>query len=495
VQLRLLLVLRSLHHKAQLKQTGSNSPPLLAISKMKCAAARSTRPARSAQTRSVSAVLKHFSLPMRGRKAGTHDSNSSSTTEDTKQPDIAEEEDRKDRKARSKLKMKVKVVRAIDAVRHMMPILREPLKQAFGHTQLVALTPSVVTLEWPTALSSFADGIIVWVAFDFELPSMECVYPVSIADRTALSLGSALVLLSAAPLVYSVVSRPRVCAHLGLQAETLDDFFERCATWYVTTFLLVYAPVSSFGVRYFSCRWFGDGYYNRYDPGLKCRDASGVMTEAFQRGMPAALLTIIVVSVGLPGLHFGMLARYWHQKRLDTRKCRRAWGLLYDPYTNDAWYWGSVEVAKTFFSSSLLGLMDGEPVYQCSLGLLTCLLVLVLQSSVRPFRKALDGRISLTTHVGLFSMYLVGLQLQAGYIAPIVLMLGLILLPLWMFAGATLLYLPMEKLALLLTKKAPGLAQRLANLPHDLHRRIKWSLLAAEDFVIGSVSRRASIEM
>jgi len=63
----------------------------------------------------------------------------------------------------------------------------------------------IVSVEWPSAITSIADSLVVWIAFDLELPAIVCDYPQSLADKTGFSLALALALLAAPLLTYALV--------------------------------------------------------------------------------------------------------------------------------------------------------------------------------------------------------------------------------------------------------------------------------------------------
>ena len=376
--------------------------------------------------------------------------------------------------------------RGFARARETLPALSEPLRQSFAHMQIFAIMPSIVSVQWPSSITSIADGLVSWIAFDFELPSIVCEYPQTLSDRIAFSLLLSLALLAASPLTYCTIRLLYGKCTTPLHKAILHAFWERCSLAYLIICLIVYAPTSSIAFRYFTCGWFGDGWYNRYDLTLQCYNEDGIMTEAYRSGLPLAVLTIALIAFGIPAINLSILWRLKQSGQLEADSTKRAFGMLYSKYTSDAWWWESVELTKRLCFTSALAFFDGQRAYQSAIGLAAAFLILVLHSNIHPYKERSDSLISMTTHIGVFSLALLALEVEAGYTPPVVAIIGLTLLPLWVIAFATCIYLPAKALAALLRKKAPGLGARMDALPEALSRGLFHSLeLLEHGFVLG----------
>ena len=139
------------------------------------------------------------------------------------------------------------------SLREGLPAMIEPAKQALAHMQIVTIMPSTVSIAWPPAISSVANSLVSWLAFDLDLPSIECIWPQTIADKIGVSLVCALLLLGAPPLTYAATHRVNaLCAPLVAPA-VLQSFYQYCMSTYLVVFFVVYAPMSALAFKYFTC--------------------------------------------------------------------------------------------------------------------------------------------------------------------------------------------------------------------------------------------------
>jgi hypothetical protein len=206
--------------------------------------------------------------------------------------------------------------------------------------------------------------------------------------------------------------------------------------------------------------------------GLSCVDVEGefimfnqpsISCNSFEYKVNVIIQSLVValVIVGLPALVFMMARRLSHFARYTMAAdlpLQVRWGLIYEPYKSDAYYYESVMLMRRALYVALVIGLEQNPVLQHMMVAICSLLLLVFHLHVHPFKLNILNRLettSLALHV-IFTIFLSGTPMPYTFTSEVVISC-FILVP-------TILYLIWWFYTKFINKAGVSLSLRLSGL-------------------------------
>ncbi len=122
----------------------------------------------------------------------------------------------------------------------------------------------------------------------------------------------------------------------------------KCVKLVFVALFLMYPGVSSRALGFFVCREIDGEWYLQADFTLNC------YTSEYARYTALAVMMILVYTLGIPALIFGLLWRQRMRGRMHEVEVLLSLGFLYDAYTAEMWWWELLDSSYKLIMTSIL---------------------------------------------------------------------------------------------------------------------------------------------
>ncbi len=138
----------------------------------------------------------------------------------------------------------------------------------------------------------------------------------------------------------------------------------------VFALFLMYPAISQQVLSFFICRSVDGKSYLVADFTLYCNDAR------WNQNLPLAIVAVIMYPVGIPVYIFISLWRL--RKRLKMPHVVVSWGIVYEAYTPQLWWFELVDMLAKLFLTSIIGFFDSSAQLPVGMGICGTLAALAL---------------------------------------------------------------------------------------------------------------------
>ncbi len=181
--------------------------------------------------------------------------------------------------------------------------------------------------------------------------------------------------------------KSRVCwsVVLSLKLASVTDLIVWCD---VVCRVVCTAP-HRLRLSFFLCRTVDGTSYLVADFTLQCG------SEEWNKYLPLAIVAVLVYPIGIPCALF--IALYRVRRRLKHPHVQMSYGLAYEAYLNEYWWWELIDMTQKLFLTSLLGFFPASA--QCGVGMTVCILYLLALLIADPYVRRIDDRLCCTVEV------------------------------------------------------------------------------------------------
>ncbi|CAM9120015.1 unnamed protein product, partial [Laminaria digitata] len=269
--------------------------------------------------------------------------------------------------------------------------------------QILTQFASVANVTYSDVYQDFLDGLDM---FNFDLGwvlSAGCVFDIDFHDRLLVSMASPIIAL----LFLACTHAAAVHINRG-KPENLQNVRHKHVSMVLLLTFFVYSSVSATLLKGLACEELDDGKnYLRSDYGVECDSSK-------HRGFQVyAGFMVLVYTVGIPALYFGLLFRDWDVLRLkeadrgeDPPRVTSTSG-LWKPYKPSAFYYEVVECGWRILLAGVVVFIYPNTAAQIAVTLMVAFAFSIISEGLAPYESRWDTWISRMGHVVVFaSMYI-----------------------------------------------------------------------------------------
>jgi Ca2+-binding EF-hand superfamily protein len=293
------------------------------------------------------------------------------------------------------------------------------LKIFIGFAQCFCYFPVTFDIPWPENLLWFME----FMEFDFMslFGDLSCRMQTGFFQKFLYHMAVFPCMMVVIGAIWTLVKHNRLAHRCKAWRPRYNNDSVRIQAYTLTSLITftLYTGIASRIFRLFKCQRVEATLYLTADYSIKCweGDWNGYAAIAF--------ICIIMYVIGLPAMQGYILWKF--RDNLHKRSCKdpklqrqveKEFGSIYAHYTDDAFYFELVDLARRLLLTGGLILMGEESVGQIFFGILVCALWLVALVGVRPYKSEWDNVVAIALAGQLLLTIVAGMALKLYAATP-----------------------------------------------------------------------------
>jgi hypothetical protein len=283
---------------------------------------------------------------------------------------------------------------------HFLKSTRSKFRILVGYLQITSAFNLTFDVKWPDAFQNVIDTFKV---FNVDVSSL--FIPISPCAFTTSFINQFYAHMLALPIMFGLIIAAgalskRVCWKKGNPKEVFGQGVSLCVFWV----FLLYPGIGTKIFRMFKCMEIGETLYLVADFSAECYQGEHLVAAM------VAVMCIFVYVIGIPFLT--VIVLYRRRKTLHAPRTQMTFGMLYNSYKPQFWYFETVEMLRKMILAGGLVIIRPGTSSQILLGLLVALLFASVVTDVKPYTDRTDNILQRCCSVQVVLNLLIGLVLK-----------------------------------------------------------------------------------